>query len=387
MATRPTSGQFPLWLHPTGQYAKKIRGRYFYFGKDKAAALAEYVRVRDDLESGRVPRPKADGDALTVRELCNRFLTHKRAKVDAGELTARTWAQYHDTCERVTVEFGLGRAVTDITPDDFGKFRDTRAAEVGAYAVARLVQMTRTIFKFAFDEGLIGIPVRYGRRFDKPPARVLRLARAEAGKKLIDPHILRKMIEAAGVQLRAMLLLAINCGMTQSDLSRLPRSAIGGQWLDFPRPKSGVERRCWLWPETAKALKAVHTARPEPLDPDDADLVFLTVHGRAWARFSDPGPDKPGTATDAIGAEFAKLAKRLKVKLPGRIRVLRKTYRTIADGSLDRVAVDYTMGHTDVTMGAVYRERIDNTRLVAVSNHVRRWFDRKRKKEIKNATV
>jgi hypothetical protein len=30
-----------------------MNGRHFYFGKDKDTALAEYVRVREDLEAGR----------------------------------------------------------------------------------------------------------------------------------------------------------------------------------------------------------------------------------------------------------------------------------------------------------------------------------------------
>jgi hypothetical protein len=33
------SGKFPLTLHSTGQYCKKIKGKMFYFGKDKKQAL------------------------------------------------------------------------------------------------------------------------------------------------------------------------------------------------------------------------------------------------------------------------------------------------------------------------------------------------------------
>jgi hypothetical protein len=60
MATHKRKDKFPLWLHPTGQWGKKINGRYCYFGTDRAKALAEYVRVREDLEAGRKPRPKDD---------------------------------------------------------------------------------------------------------------------------------------------------------------------------------------------------------------------------------------------------------------------------------------------------------------------------------------
>ena len=34
--------KFPPTLHPTGQYCKKIRGRIYYFGKDKQETLRRY---------------------------------------------------------------------------------------------------------------------------------------------------------------------------------------------------------------------------------------------------------------------------------------------------------------------------------------------------------
>jgi hypothetical protein len=73
---------FPLFLHATGQWAKKVRGRMHYFGTDSDAALAKYLDQRDDLQAGRTPR--VQGDGLTVRDLCNRFLTSKKALLDGG---------------------------------------------------------------------------------------------------------------------------------------------------------------------------------------------------------------------------------------------------------------------------------------------------------------
>jgi hypothetical protein len=51
----------------------------------------------------------------------------------------------------------------------------------------------------------------------------------------------------------------------------------------------------------------------------------------------------------------------------------------VAGGSLDQVAVDFIMGHVDDTMAAEYRGWIDDKRLVAVVNHVRKWLFLKRK--------
>ena len=77
---------FPLFAHATGRWAKKIRGKFVYFGKweDPAAALAKYLDERDDLHAGRTPRVSRDG--LTIRDLLNRFLTAKRHLVGQRHL-------------------------------------------------------------------------------------------------------------------------------------------------------------------------------------------------------------------------------------------------------------------------------------------------------------
>src|SRR5262245_28233371 len=105
---------FPLFPHATRRWAKKIRGKLHYFGPwaDPDAALKKYLDQRDDLHAGRTPR--VTGEGLNVRELLNRFLTAKRHLVDTREISARTFADYFGTCERLKNAFGLTRLVTDI---------------------------------------------------------------------------------------------------------------------------------------------------------------------------------------------------------------------------------------------------------------------------------
>jgi len=54
-----------------------------------------------------------------------------------------------------------------------------------------------------------------------------------------------------------MILLGINCGLGNKDVGNLPASSIDLErgWLDYPRGKTGVTRRCPLWPETVEAIR------------------------------------------------------------------------------------------------------------------------------------
>ena len=57
-----------------------------------------------------------------------------------------------------------------------------------------------------------------------------------------------------------------------------------------------------------------------------------------------------------------------------RFYTLRHVFETVAGDAKDQVAVDAIMGHTDPSMAGHYRERIDDARLRAVVDHVRKWL-------------
>src|ERR1035441_8837837 len=81
---------FPLFAHNNGQWGKKIRQKIHFFGvwADPQKALERWIDEKDDLLAGRTPRVQSDG--LTMRELANRFLTHKQHLLDTREIAKRT---------------------------------------------------------------------------------------------------------------------------------------------------------------------------------------------------------------------------------------------------------------------------------------------------------
>jgi hypothetical protein len=172
---------FPLSPHATRRWAKKIKGRMVYFGpwEDPEGALKKYLEERDDLYAGR--RPRRSGGELTVRDLCNAFLTSKRRLVDSGERTLRTFDDYYQMCKRIVDHFGRDRLVTDLRPDDFGRLRAEMARRYGPVTLRARMQIVRVAFNFAFGSGLIDRPVNYGQEFQKPSMKTVRLAKAGEG--------------------------------------------------------------------------------------------------------------------------------------------------------------------------------------------------------------
>ena len=402
---------FPLFPHATGRWAKKIKGRLRYFGQWGTRRNGKFVRLpgdgwqeaealyelqRSDLYAGRQPKQPSDA-GCTLRDVCNRFLTSKQGKLESGELSRNSFADYHRVCDRMIDFFGRSRRVDQLCPEDFESFRRKLAVTLAPRSLGNEINRCRMVFKYASDQRLIREPVHYGQSFDKPSAKMLRKARNEAGPRVFTVDDLRTILDAlagkpvnvdgkqekqaikADPFMRAMVLLGVNGGLGNMDIANLPKSAVdfAESWLDYPRPKTEIQRRIPLWPETADALKAAIDQRPDAKDPNDDGLCFITIQGNRWVRVQ-PHKTKAGTFTtvNTIGGRFSGLLNRLGIKRRKGLGfyTLRHNFETIAGGTRDQVAVDAVMGHVDNSMAAAYREGIEDDRLKAVTDHVRRWL-------------
>lgn len=366
------SKDFPLQPAANGQWCKKIKGKRYHFGpwSDPDAALARYLDQRDDLVAGRKPRQRSQ-TGPTVADLANLFLTDKRGLVDSGELVVRSFADYKTTADRIVAHFGRDRAIADIGPEDFAALRRKLAKTRGPVALGNEVNRVRVVFNYTPE--LDGHPAKpyYGKGFKRPSASTVRKNRNERAEKFIEPADVRKLIEAACPQVRAMIFLGINCGLGNADVGRLRIDAIDldAGVIDDPRKKTGVDRRATLWPETVEALRQWLAIRKTPADADVADLVFVTRCGVAWLA------DSHG----ALSAEFGKLAKRVEIHRKGvGFYSLRHSFNTIGEDATDAGALSYIMGHapSETNMRDNYRRRrrISDDRLRAVTDTVRRWL-------------
>ena len=360
---------FPLFPHQNGQWAKKIRGKHHFFGiwGDHDAALQKYLDERDDLQAGRIPQRVSSG-VVNVGSLVNLFLAQWEAKVQSGTISPRTFVDYRDCAKMLIEKLGRSTAADTLAPTNFAGLRNQWASKYSSGRLNKLVTMTRTIFKWSWESDLLKVPVKLGPDFKGASKRQIREQRNAVATKLFEASELQTILKAATPTLRAMILLAVNCGYGNTDIATVKQSHIAGGWVNYPRPKTAVPRRAPLWPETEAAIAEVIQRRPKATNAEDAGLIFLTVHGAPWVR---PGIE----SNDEVSKAFRKLLTRTELYRLGRtFYALRHTFATIGDDARDSVAVAAILGHADASMTANYRQRIEDARLLAVTDHVRHWL-------------
>lgn len=357
---------FPLFAHNSGQWAKKINGKTHYFGiwADANAALERYIRERDDLYAGRIPRQEGQ---LTVEDGCNHFLHAKRSQVDSGNLTERSWIEYRETCRKIVAAFGAGAAIENLRAEDFNELRASLAKRFGPSRLTTEVTKIRTIFRYLESADHIDRQPKYGPLFRGASRKEKRRLRNSRPPRLWTAEQLRLMIGSAKQPLKSWILLGINCGFAPHDVAAVPLAAfdLDAGWLRFPRPKTEVNRTCPLWPETVGAIREFVAGHPS--SGEQPGPLFVSRRGEPVADYK----------RNAVGQAFAKLCRSLGIVAPGvGFYGLRHTFQTAGEGCRDSVAVRWIMGHADDSndMSAVYRESIDPARLVAVTDHVRNWL-------------
>ena len=172
-----------------------------------------------------------------------------------------------------------------------------------------------------------------------------------------------ELLKGAGDRVRVLILLGLNCGMTQVDISDLRPDEVdweGGR-LRRKRSKTAHQKNAPeveypLWPETLGLLKTLRSPHE--------DHVLVTKSGRPWV-------DRKTRNTDSVRTEFDKLGARLPFKH------LRKTSATALGGHSEyRAYAQYFLGHAPETVADTHyvrpsQERFDLAVLWLRSHYIR----------------
>ena len=343
----------PLFAHQNGQFAKKIKGKLHYFGTDKDKAVAAYLAKKEYLHAGIAPPTECD----TIGDLLDAFMEGKQQALESGELAPRTFKEYETVCDVIAETIGKRRAIEQLTPADFTKLRRRLSTKkngepASPVSVKRLLTFARMPFYFANEE--LGASIRYKKALRTPPAKVIRAARDAIGERLFQPEEIQTIVKAAPAPLKAMILLGINCGFGPGDCQKLPISALDltNGWQTFSRPKTGVKRRCPLWPSTIAALKAVIGKRTS--GPVFEGCWNRHVVARAFqAVCIGTGVYREGVTT---------------------FYTLRRTFETVATASeVPQAVINAIMGHAEHDIPAIYRQKVFDEQLQKCVKHVGNW--------------
>ncbi|GAB5405478.1 MAG: hypothetical protein Aurels2KO_37090 [Aureliella sp.] len=378
------ANKFPLYLHATGQWAKTIRGKKYYFGSDKQAALKRYEAEREDLLRGRRSLPSST--TATIVELGNVYAAYCQQRVDQGKLAVRSRRESINTLHRLIEIVGKESQPSNWTAFDFDDIREALYSPVERTvairgglkgpAVERRASTTvdgdirriKAFLNWCIDRELVR-PLRFGDAFAVTSAKEKRQMRAAAGRRDMPADHIRAVLDKCSIWLKPLVLLGINGGIGNKDLGtmRLLDYDPESEWLELVRTKTAVFRRLWLWPETRQAIADYMDVRMTPFG--DPSILFATKYRSVWYR------DTETTKHDALCKSFTR-ARRLAGIERGTFYDLRRTFQTIGDETGDSIATKAIMAHapSQSDMGSTYRQSVSDERLKKVCEHVRHWL-------------
>jgi integrase len=285
------------WVTEQEEYPQSVRELLLY-----GVPLDVAVRVTHAEPITRLPSDETIGGQATG------WLDLQMARSRAGEVSEAGATNQQHYLAPFLDWAGRERSIAEIDEAVWAGFHRFLLEQVGegrwsrSYA-AKLHRTARQFIDHMVTGGLIERP----RNLDDRTMRFRITARTVEVFAVAD---VRRMLAAAGGQLRLHVLLGLNCGMTQVDIGDLHPSEVSLEAGTIRRKRSktseheGVPVVTYpLWPETLALLRRYASTNP--------GHVLLTKTGRPWSK-------------DSIGLAFRRLCKRLN-DLPGSFKLLRKT--------------------------------------------------------------
>jgi integrase len=295
-----------------------------------------------------------DSDGLLLRDVLRAYDDEKKALLDTGKIKKRTYDELLTVADVVAATLGKSRPVEEITPLSLRALSHKLAIGKSGQPVSpvshkRLLTYTRMIFRFANE--VLDCNVKYLRALAPPEKRLLRERRTAAGAKMFKSEELQLMLVIAEPAMEAVIYLGLFAGYGPTDCRLLTTDKLKGEFLEFPRPKTGIQRRCWLPQAARDAVKAIA----------DGTHVF---NGRVWNRH-------------VFARQFKKLCEDCGIYQKGRTEPysLRRTLETVAkNADVNQSVIDRVMGHERPDMAEIYNQAVFDKQLRKLGEFVESWL-------------
>jgi integrase len=242
--SRPASNPISYHKH-TKQYYVTRGSKRVYLGSDKEEALKKYHRLNLGIES-ILQEPAIPMD-VTIKELANRFIASQQANWRNPETTLKC---YKDWLGRFIKDHPRLK-VTNFTVEKFASWKlSLKERKYSPESINHYLSAVRAIFIFAEETSLIEKAPKLRRIKNE---RIPKTGSKE--KPIYTLNDLHKLLENADLKLKAMIMLALNCGFGPKDLHDLTWDDIDDERVTLPRSKTGVCQTYLLWPESNELLE------------------------------------------------------------------------------------------------------------------------------------
>ncbi|MEA2708129.1 MAG: hypothetical protein QOF78_730 [Phycisphaerales bacterium] len=400
---------FPLFPAPNGQWAKKIKGggdaksKPYYFGSWKEdpkgdRAIRSYdARLAGILAGTDHFRHLAATATTTVGDLVTRYLAQRWLDAKAGTLAKVTYGHYNRELRAFAAWVKEATPVAALKPEHFGGYAAQliEKRKILARSRKRITADIKACFRWGAGNGHCPLP-NFGTSFKSPSTtkESIRKEKARAGladysDRIVTGEEIDKLLKLSQPNMKAIILLGINCGLGPADIGRLRWRNIDlatGK-LNYPRHKTGNDRIGYLWKRTREALNnLLKPKHGHPLKWTKAEfdqhgqdaLVFVTKKRRPYYREVEIVKDGRVAGVkieNAVSITFGRSAKKARLKGVTFYR-LRHTFKTLGKKAKDRDALNLCMGHKANSVEAGYDHEVisfKRVRRVAIKVKSRLW--------------
>jgi integrase len=261
----------------------------------------------------------------TIGAAVKSFLARKLSQSEAGERSKGRYDGYRrcltDFQDWVGKDTPMENIAAKMLLDYHSELLGKIAAEKMSRGYARDHMTAVKVFvRWAWSLELCELPRNLNSKdltIEVPPQKI----------KVFTVDEIKALLAAASPALRLYLLLALNCGFTSGDIAKLQQSELDLERGYIVRKRTKTKKyedvptvSYRLWTETLSLLKQYRS--------DDVEVALLNEDGKPLKR-EWIGTDNKMKKTDNIRTAYERLVKKLGIKHPKPLKLLRKTGATL----------------------------------------------------------
>lgn len=355
----------------------KVRAFYFPGGSGKSdrkayrEALTKWesmrVRLLQDEAQGQPQQSqniKRSYTHHTAEALVGRFIASKSLQVDLGNLSPARLAAMKHHALAFEAHFEHLDDIRKLNEAFISRFRDAQLSLVQQEKIKPATcklrfQIVKQMLQWAFEEGeLPTIPRNL---------KSLKITVPSNGIETVPIADIKQLFSLASDRTRLYLLLGLNCGYTQSDISSLEISMIDIKegTITRDRQKTGQEQSHKLWPITLRYLK-------QEMRNAKTGLALVTQNNKPLR--SEEFKNGKYHKRDAIQSAWQRILKHADMKHS--FKLLRKTGATEI-AKIDATVVNQFLAHSPRSIADRHYVKADFTNLYKAIQELQKVFNLK----------